>query len=128
MTIKDHYIKSFHAATTEEIDNLFSIIHRLIDLSIDIGNINDAALSKSEAYVNFMQNHCLSTTYTFQIKKCTDKECKTCSLQAVRLPADIFDSLKFIPAPTLDSTKQHYNTISLQMSLVLIRPKKINLD
>ena len=57
MKIKYHYIKSFPAATTEEIDNFFSIIHRLIDPSIDIGNINDAALSKSEAYVIIFPPH-----------------------------------------------------------------------
>ena len=75
---------------------------------IEIENINDASLSKSVEYSNFIKKHCLPTTYTFQIKKFTDIDCKTCSLQSVRLPTDVFDKLNFIPVPILDMTKQHY--------------------
>ena len=72
MKIKEHYIKSFPAATDEEIQTFFSIIHQMINPDIEIDNLNDSALSKSESYVQFLQKHTLSTTYTFQIKKCTD--------------------------------------------------------
>ena len=59
--------------------------------------------------VTFMEKHCYANTYTFQLKKCLDGNCRTCSIQPPRLPMETFSKLHFVPAPTLDSSKQHYN-------------------
>ena len=40
----------------------------------------------------------------FQIKRCTEVECLACS--PVRLPAEVFENVHFLPAPTLDASKK----------------------
>ena len=79
------------------------------------------SLSKLQAsdvktYVNltlFIETHCKSSCYAFQIKKCRDDTCPFCSvLQPIRLPAEIFNQLSFLPDPELDISKEHYKTFN----------------
>ena len=55
-----------------------------------------------------MDEHCHSSRYLFQIKKCTKESCSHCSQHPIRLPQDEFEKLKFIPLPRLNLTKDHY--------------------
>ena len=71
-----------------------------------MSNMNDAPLSKIERYRVFKEKHYVSTTYMFQIRKCSDDECLTCL--PVRLPAEVFEKIHILPAPILDTSKEHY--------------------
>ena len=55
-----------------------------------------------------MKSHCKCSQYMFQIKKCTDTSCFYCVQHPVRLQKEVFDSLKYLPLPLLDNTKEHY--------------------
>ena len=98
MKIKDHYIKAY-----PDITNFFSIIQEKIDPNIQMDQPQNFVLSKSQAYVDFKEKHCLTTTYTFQIKKCIEEDCTMCYQQPVHLPKEVFGQLHFIPALILVS-------------------------
>ena len=46
--------------------------------------------------------------YVFQIRKCTDKSCYYCAEHPIRLPAEVFCELSFLPLPLLHHSKEHY--------------------
>ena len=72
--IKEHYIKAYSATPEDDITNFFSIIQKKNDPHIQMDQLQDSVLSKSPAYVAFKEKHCLTTTYTFQIKKCVEED------------------------------------------------------
>ncbi len=55
-----------------------------------------------------MAEHCSSSHYLFQIKKCTKESCSHCRQHPVRLPHDEFEKLNFIPLPILNLNKDNY--------------------
>ncbi|KAI8511918.1 hypothetical protein Bbelb_110180 [Branchiostoma belcheri] len=41
-------------------------------------------------------------------QKCTESDCFVCNLCPPRLPADVFETIAFLPDPTLDISREHY--------------------
>ena len=82
-------IKSFSASTDDQINDFVNLINQMIDTDIDLDQLNDSALSKSQEYVTFKEKHCYANTYTFQVKNCLDGNCQTCSIQPPRLPMEV---------------------------------------
>ena len=76
----------------------------------------------------------------YQIRKCGKECCAYCKLHPVRVPADVFEGLHFIPAPLLDSSEEHFTKFddvygkpvtekdmpSLKFSLELIEEDKLH--
>lgn len=60
-----------------------------------------ADLSKLDAYTGFVTEHCVSTTSMFQFLKCGKETCHYCSKTPIRLPLEVYENIKFIPAPVL---------------------------
>ena len=106
MKLKDRNVKCSAAASEEQIKNFFELMQQRIHPSISFEALNNASLSKISEYRCFVEEHCLSTSYLFQIKKCGQDECGFCT--PIRLPRAVFDDLHFIPAPLLDSSKEHF--------------------
>ncbi|XP_019633426.1 PREDICTED: uncharacterized protein LOC109476848 [Branchiostoma belcheri] len=65
-------------------------------------------LAKYGKLSDFLKTHTKQTHYTFQVKKCTESDCFVCNLCPPRLPADVFETMAFLPDPTLDISREHY--------------------
>ena len=50
------------------------------------------------------------STYVFQVKKCTSSECMFCTSHPIRMDLETFNTLKFLPFPMLNGTKEHYRS------------------
>ena len=95
-------------ATEDEIQELKNSI-KVIDSLIDLNKLTKATIKDYSNPNTFMQNHCKSTHYGFQISKCKNEACNLCSIPTCLSP-DIFDSLSFLPDPLLDETKDHFQS------------------
>ncbi|XP_062598818.1 uncharacterized protein LOC134260267 [Saccostrea cucullata] len=60
---------------------------------------------------DFLQMHCISTHYSFQIMKCVgENPCPYCTMNPARLPDDVLTGLSFLPCPVPDDSGVHYKT------------------
>jgi hypothetical protein len=107
MKLKGKAIKIRPAASQDEVVDNFEAVH-FIDSSLIMGKLQQENLKDAAGLKAFMDQHCHSTHYLFQIKKCTKESCSHCSKHPVRLPQDEFEKLKFIPLPLFNSAKDHY--------------------
>ena len=107
MKLKGKSIKICPAATQDDIVDNFDAVH-FIDSSLAMGKLQQENLKDAAGLKAFMDEHCHSSRYLFQIKKCTKESCSHCSQHPIRLPQDEFEKLKFIPLPRLNLTKDHY--------------------
>ena len=73
-----------------------------------MGQLQQENLKDAEGLKAFMKEHCHSSHYLFQIKKCAKASCPHCSNHPVQLPQHEFEKLKFLPLPRLNVTKDHY--------------------
>ena len=141
MMLKDNQIVCPKPCDENDILAFFESLKK-IDDNVEIDKLNAACLTKLEAYSQFVTDHCIATSYTFQIRKCKTSTCRYCSEHPVRLNEDVFDSLQFIPAPLLDASREHFQTFeqvygstvtekdrpSLKYSLELIDEDKLHKD
>ena len=111
MKVKGNPIKLSVPVNEAQITEQFQ--HALfVDPSLSPSDLTAKSLKKAEAYQKFIKSHCHSSQYIFQIKMCSDATCFYCLQHPVRLPADIFKSLSFLPLPLLDDSKEHYQKFS----------------
>ena len=99
MCLKDTYIKTSKSASNATINNL--------------ANFNPSTTTKHSLlnlpqYQKFFQEHCLASTYTFQVKKCENLDCAFCTAHPIRMSRLDFSKLHFLPFPMLDSSKEHF--------------------
>ena len=139
MMLKDNQIVCPKPCDEEAIVSLFESLKK-IDHDADVEKLTAADLANLPSYTKFIKDHCTSTTYTFQIKKCTSSSCSHCTEYPIRLPQDLHNSLHFIPAPLLDSNKEHFQKFdqvyggkvsekdlpSLKFSIELIEEDKVH--
>ena len=112
MKLKEEFVECKESASSDAVEHLKESIN-LVDNEIDLLKLTAADLKKCSGFSTFLEKHCKSTCYGFQIKKCRDSNCPFCScLQPIRLPEEIFDQLSFLPNPVLDSSKEHYKQFS----------------
>ncbi|GBB99535.1 hypothetical protein RclHR1_03550015 [Rhizophagus clarus] len=105
LKINENNFQIYTPASLINIDETFEAIHH-IDSTLQQEETFMNSLNKHQELQNFMKSHCQIRTYSFQIKKCGDDECKFCL--PIRLPKEIFDELKFIPDPMLSTDLEHY--------------------
>ena len=67
-------------------------------------------LDSSAPLKTFLKEHSCSTSYSFQLKKCSSPTCKYCTANKPTLPHDTLSSLSWLPLPLLDQTKEHYQS------------------
>lgn len=111
MKLKGKPIKIRPAATTDDIVDNFDAVH-FIDNSLVMGKLQQENLKDASDLKAFMNEHCHSSHYLFQVKKCAKESCLHCSNHPVRLPQAEFENLKFIPLPLLNATKDQYRKFS----------------
>ena len=139
MMLKDNQIVCPKSCDEDAITAFFESLKK-IDENVDANHLNAANLASLESYSQFVTDHCVATTYTFQIRKCKIASCRYCTDHPVRLTEDLFNTLHFIPAPLLDTSKEHFQTFdqvygskvtekdrpSLKYSLDLIEEDKMH--
>lgn len=110
MRLKEEKVRTFPAALDEEIEEIMSILS-IIDEEItprDAVTMTSKDWAKRQQITSFLEKHSKQTHYTFQLKKCTSDSCNVCVLSPVRLPAEVFSTLSFLPDPMLDPSGEHY--------------------
>ena len=106
MKLKEEPVQCANAASDEEIDQHFELLH-FIEPSLYQDNLTAKALETCPSPKKFLDTHCHSSHYVFQIRKCLDPSCY-CVQHPVRMDLEKFKELSFLPLPLLDTTKEHY--------------------
>ena len=88
---------------SQMVDNVCTLDPSLID-DFD----SSAAFNNASGLQKFVQGHCNSTHYGFQISKCVDPSCSYCSDHPIRMERNQFNELSFLPMPLLDDSKKNY--------------------
>ena len=108
MKIKEEAVNIAIPATDDEITDHFENIRFIEPRLEQHHDVNQKTLKMATSLKKFLDNHCSSTKYLFQIKKFTDLSCYYCQQHPIRMQASEFASLSFIPLPTLLSNKEKY--------------------
>lgn len=74
LSLKDEPMTGVHPATDEEIEVLKRHARELFP-NLDLTKLQKIHTKKCKEYNEWKNKHCLETTYTFQIKKCSDESC-----------------------------------------------------
>ena len=82
MQLKGEQIQVVTPASEEEISASFDRI-RFVDPNLTPENLNRVTLSRSDHLQTFMKNHCYSSQYLFQVRKCLNPSCLYCSQHPV---------------------------------------------
>ena len=107
MKVKDNKVKVGVAAIHADLDMQFQ--HALfIDPSLERDKLTGKDLASAHSLQKFMKNHCHSSSYVFQVKKCMEPACFYCNQHPIRLPVEKFLELNYLPLPLLDASKEHY--------------------
>lgn len=64
---------------------------------------------------SFLTSHCQQRHYSFCVKKCGDETCEVCA--APRLPADVFETLSFLPDPEPEDGTDCYKSFEVRAEL-----------
>ena len=100
MEVKGEKVIVRKPAMTEEQNALFEKVVQL-DSSI-CKDKQDLAIAKCSQ--EFLVTHAHSSQYMFQMKKCSNPDCKYCQEHPVRIPEKVFSNLSFLPMPRLEGT------------------------
>ncbi|PKC10764.1 hypothetical protein RhiirA5_413972 [Rhizophagus irregularis] len=106
LLLKEKKFKCNDLANEEAITELFGSICD-IDPTLTIEETTQAQIHRHSALIKFMDAHCRTRAYSFQIKKCNNITCSYC--KPIRLPSSVFNNLNFLPdpIPSRDNT-DHY--------------------
>lgn len=111
MKLKDRRFKVTEAADEKEMESIFDEV-LAIDASLTQNDHSRKALQKAPALQKFLETHCHSIHYAFQLKKCRLDSCVYCSAHPICMPLDQFDSFSYLPMPRLDVTGQHFKSFT----------------
>ena len=111
MKLKDEPISVNFPATNDDITDMVENI-RFIEPNITAEDLSSAVFNNAPALQKFVESHCHSSQYAFQIKKCLDPSCYYCVEHAVVMDREEFSGISFLPLPLLDSTKAHFSPFS----------------
>ena len=100
LELKGKPFSVFDSASEDEIKDFWESLH-FIDPLIQDSDSSKAVLSSRPQLQAFMEHCCQQRHYTFCIKKCGNAECHICT--PVRMDADVFQVLHFLPDPILGS-------------------------
>ena len=105
LKLKQQPFKVFHAASSAEIESLWSQILR-IDSQLLREDRSAKVLPQRPGLKEFLEHCCQERLYSFSIKKCGLTACSICA--PPQLPAEVFETLHHIPDPVPDVTGEHY--------------------
>ena len=104
---KGNHIKVLKPSSKQEIRQTFESLDR-IDSAFDWKDkkINKDKIMERTNVSDFYKKHVKVTQYAFQVKKCLDLNCKY--HKPVRMDADTFQKIKWIPMPTPTEGDEKY--------------------
>lgn len=105
LKLKQQPFDVFHAASSAEIESLWSHILR-IDGQLSREDSSAKILPHRPGLKKFLEHCCQERLYSFSIKKCGSTACSICA--PPRLPAEVFETLHYLPDPVPDVTGEHY--------------------
>ncbi|KAK3095270.1 hypothetical protein FSP39_012504 [Pinctada imbricata] len=111
MKLKGEPVKVYSGVKELLIEECLKMVTDVTGASAE--KINLSACTKdirdSKEFQEFVNMHCVSTHYSFQIMKCVgEMPCAYCAVHGVRLPSDVIESLSFLPCPVPDANGEHY--------------------
>ena len=106
LKLHDETIKMFSSATTDELSEFWTAIMAIDDTLTEHGVYRQETMSKHQKIMEFMTHCCQASHYTFDILKCGIDSCTICS--PVRLPPEVFNTLRHFPHPTPGNDDDHY--------------------
>ena len=109
MKLKEEPIRCANAASDAETTT--TLLH-LIEPALSPDKLTAADLQTSPALKTFLETHCHSSHYVFQIRKCLDPSCYYCQQHPIRVDPEKIMELSFLPLPLLDVTKEHYSSFT----------------
>lgn len=108
MSIKDIPIKTFKAAAPEDIENSLSVVRQVANCHGITSKSKTKDIRACKDLQNFMRQHTKSTNYAFQVKKCRDPDCTYCVNNPVRMDAEKFADVHFLPDPVPEESGGTY--------------------
>ena len=105
LKLKEKPFKVFHAASSEEIDALWSHVLR-VDNQLLRQDTSSRVVRHRPGLKMFLEHCCQERSYCFSIKKCGTITCSICS--PPQLPVEVFNTLHHLPDPVPDITGEHY--------------------
>ena len=96
MKLKESRISTYTGASENDIRTMFEEILQ-IDHSLEADKLVKNELKKCDDWKSFVSNHCKSTHYSFQVKKCNSQECSYCQSNPPQTPG--FADIHFLPDP-----------------------------
>ena len=102
MKLKGQSVKLGVPASEAEMLEQFSHSH-FIEPSLERDSLTQDVLKTALALQNFCKNHCHSSNYVYQLKKCRDQDCKE---HPIGLHSEVFSKLSFLPLPLLDALNE----------------------
>ena len=97
LRLKGKAFKVYEAATSDEVSVFWEILLQ-IDISLTEQDTTKRAIKNKTDLQKFLDHCCVFRHYSFLIKKCGSDDCDVC--KPVRLPAECFSTLHFLPDPT----------------------------
>lgn len=120
MKLKEDPVQCATAASDKDVDEFFKLLH-FIEPSLSPDNLTKSILKTSPALQNFLETHCHSSHYVFQIHKCLDRTCyNTTHLKWIQ---QSFKTYNFSHCHYLMT--QRSTTIHLQSSMVVSQVRRI---
>ena len=110
MKLKDEPISINSPASNDDITDMVEYV-RFIDPAIS-KDLSADTFNNASALKEFVDSHCHSSIYAFQVKKCLNASCYYCSERPVVMDKELFSSISFLPLPILDNKKEHFSTFS----------------
>ena len=99
---QDDYVPSF----VDLFPPIFPVEDEVVERSF--AYISEGTISTLQVLKDFMAKYCDAKRYSFQIRKCTEETCASCSINPLRIPNEVFNSLHFLPYLLLGSSSQKY--------------------
>ena len=103
LQLKGRHFKTGHVALEAEVEDIFDEIRLNVDPALQMSQLTQDDLRKSEPLQKFMKEHCHFTKYAFQVRKCLLDSCTYCSSHPIRMSVEEFEVINLLPM-----TKSHY--------------------
>ena len=104
LKLKGEDLDVFDAATESEIESFWEILLQ-IDSSLTITDTTQKAIKDKIDLKQFLKHCCVSSHYSFQIKKCQTIECAIC--KPIKISPEIFSTIHYLPNP-VPGADDHY--------------------
>ncbi|KNC84761.1 hypothetical protein SARC_03032 [Sphaeroforma arctica JP610] len=103
------------AANDDELEAVYIQLTKLFPEAYDWKNLKKAQVMELESFKHFMKDHLRLTEFSIQIRKCY---LGACSFHGrVRMDAEKFKSIPWVPTPSLNECGEHYKRLDATLAM-----------